>query len=207
MTVDSDYRLENYSEINLQITEIAPERQGNNSGPVEGELCIIARATGVILPDGDVDETVVDAGADITQPGFTGKIIPNVMDYRADTDPRFKYVPVYTPKNFDYTDGYLVGNGQAPNGEPLTAGITFPANPILGQYFLRTDYLPQQLFRWDGKLWVQISSNVRTGLGFNSDNKSQLSSFINNSNVTTLSNSTTIKEQQALSKILRIQPD
>ena len=94
-----------------------------------------------------------------------------------------------------------------PNGIPVDFGTSFPSSPKLGDYFLRLDYAPQQLFRWSGQLWVKISDNVRTGVGFgDGTNKSQLGSFINNSNVTpTLSG--TIPESQPLSEILNIIAD
>lgn len=112
-----------------------------------------------------------------------------------------------TPENFGYVTGYMSGDGIAPNGIPAGSGDTFPSNPSLGDYFLRIDYLPQKLFRWDGSLWRQISENVRTGIGFDDANKSLRSSFINNSNVTVTTSGTTVPERQALSSILRIKPD
>ena len=120
--------------------------------------------------------------------------------------PGFKYIARSTPRSFGYEQGYLVGTNQAPNGEPVGSGIEFPGAPNKGDYFLRIDYLPQQLFRWDGFRWVKISENVRTGLGFTEDDRSQLATFINNSNVTVTTNGT-MPEKQALSTILRITPD
>jgi hypothetical protein len=48
---------------------------------------------------------------------------------------------------------------------------------------------------------------VRTGTALGDDDKSQRASFINNSNVTVLTNGTTIPEKQALSQIFKIQVD
>ena len=100
----------------------------------------------------------------------------------------------------------MAGDGTAPNGLPTGAGIIFPSNPAIGSYFLRTDYLPQQLFRWDGSLWIKISENVRASTSTSSSD-TQMGSFINNDNVTTLTDGTTIPEQQSLSNILRIIAD
>ena len=77
----------------------------------------------------------------------------------------------------------------------------------MGDYFLRIDYLPQLLYRWDGRLWIRISQNVRTQTGMTAGDLSQQSSFINNSNVTVLTDGTTTTQKQALSKILAITPD
>ena len=152
--------------------------------------------------------TSMPAGTLITVEGvnFTGTISQQ-MDFRADCDPRFQFISRASALDFGYLGGYLSGDGTAPNGFPVGSGIVFPANPKLGDYFLRIDYLPNILYRWNGSLWVRISENVRTGVGFGEDDQSQLSTFINNSNVTVLTNGTTIPEQQPLSSILRIQPD
>lgn len=77
--------------------------------------------------------------------------------------------------------GYLTGDGQVPNGGVVAAGIAFPSIPEVGDYFLRLDYVPNRLFRYDGRRWVKIEDNVRTNLTPGSSNKTQRSGFVNNS--------------------------
>ena len=129
------------------------------------------------------------------------------MDWRADCDPRFQYIARSSPRTFGYLTGYLTGDGQAPNGYPTGAGIAFPQNPQVGDYFLRIDYFPQLLFRWNGKVWIRISTNVRTPTGFDSTDQSQLSGFINNTEQTQLTDGSYIPQRQALSTILTLAPD
>jgi hypothetical protein len=129
------------------------------------------------------------------------------MDYLADCDPRFIYVKRMSPRDFGWLSGYLTGDDEAPNGEPVGSGIAFPANPQSGDYFLRLDYLPQKLFRFNGKMWVEISRKVRTPPTLQSDDKSQISTFINNSDTLTTAQGTQIPSRQSLSKALRITPD
>jgi hypothetical protein len=139
---------------------------------------------------------------------FTGEPVQqNVMDYRADADPRFTYVKYVSPQSFGYQDGYMIGDGTAPNGLPTGAGSTFPINPSIGDYFLRTDYLPNLLYRYDGSLWVRIGKNVRADGAVTNNSETQLGSFINNNNVTTLTDGTTIPEQQSLTDALRLAID
>jgi hypothetical protein len=57
--------------------------------------------------------------------------------------------------------GYLLSDGQPANGAAFTAGIAFPANPVSGQFCLRKDYLPNRLFRFDGKIWRKVEDNLR----------------------------------------------
>jgi hypothetical protein len=197
-------------QINLETITIAPTLIGNGSGAVEGEIVLTALPTGPITgPYGTSDNTYAFADQNPVAPNFTGTepYGPNTMDYRADADPRFQFISRSSPRSFGYTTGYLDGSGEAPNGFPTGAGIAFPQNPDVGAYFLRTDYLPQILYRWDGRIWVRISKNVRTPTGFTEQDLSQKSSFINNSNVTVTTNGTTIPQKQALSTILTIAPD
>ena len=64
------------------------------------------------------------------------------------------------------------------------------------------------MYRWDGVLWVRISTNVRTDTGFTADDKSQLSGFINNDAVIYNNNTESIiPSAQPLSSVLELAPD
>ena len=213
MSADMDLSsgmLESFVQVNLEKITIAPKLSDTGSGPVEGtSILSIVPIGGVTGPYGTADNTYATADQDPDAPGFTGTqpYGPDTMDYRADCDPRFQYIARSSPRSFGYTTGYLTGDGQAPNGFPTGAGIAFPQTPQVGDYFLRIDYSPQLLFRWDGRMWVRISENVRTETGFNATNTSQLSGFINNENQTTLTNGSTVPQAQPLSSILTLAPD
>jgi hypothetical protein len=208
MTADTDItQLKSFQQINLETMQLAPERIGTGSGPVEGDRVLVVNSLGAITgPYGTADNTYATADQNPELPGFTGTVSQQ-MDFRADCDPAFQYIARSTPRTFGYTMGYLDGDGTAPNGLPTGAGIVFPQNPQVGDYFLRIDYLPNILYRWDGRLWVRISENVRTQTGFTSQDLSQQSSFINNSNVTVLTDGTTTTQAQPLSSILTLTPD
>jgi hypothetical protein len=84
-----------------------------------------------------------------------------------------------TPTKEGY-QGYLIGAGIPPNGAPYGFGIQFPFLPAEGEYFLRTDYLPNRLFRFDGKRWVKFEDAVRM-IKTNTDNREiQKTNFVNN---------------------------
>ena len=209
MTVDADPvdLLDKFVQASLQLVTFAPVRIGNNSGAVSGETVLSVLSMGAITgPYGTADNTYATADQDPTLPGFTGTVTTQ-MDFRADCDPRFQFIARSSPRSFGYATGYLTGNGEAPNGYPTGVGISFPQNPEVGDYFLRIDYMPQLLYRWDGQLWVRISSNVRTETGFTEGNTSQLNSFINNNNTTTLTDGSTVPQSQPLSTILQLAPD
>jgi len=207
-TADMAYeKLNVFNTVNLEVLTLAPIRTDTNSGPVSGDKILTVYSMGQITgPYGTADNTYATADANPELPGFTGTISTE-MDWRADCDPAFQFIARSSPRSFGYTYGYLTGDAQAPNGFPTGAGISFPQNPQVGDYFLRIDYFPQLLFRWDGKLWVRISQDVRTPTGFTAANKSQLSSFINDRAETKLTDGTFVPQRQALSTILGLTPD
>ena len=199
-----------FSQTNLEMMTLAPVLTDTGSGSVEGTNILAVVPTGGITgPYGTADNTYATADQDPDATGFTGTepYGSNTMDYRADCDPRFQYIARSSPRSFGYTSGYLTGDGTAPNGYPTGAGISFPQNPQVGDYFLRIDYNPQILYRWDGRMWIRISENVRTDTGFTSSDTSQLSGFINNTNQTQLTDGSYVDQSQPLSSILTLSPD
>ena len=102
--------------------------------------------------------------------------------------------------------GYLLGDGLPPNGEYFGLGPSFPSESAEGDYFLRNDFLPNRLFRFNGKGWVKMEDNVRHTLT-NTDNRAtQKSTFINNTNVNVIGGDD-VTERQSLSKALRPKAD
>lgn len=103
--------------------------------------------------------------------------------------------------------GYLVGTGDAaPNGAPFGFGIQFPRLNVDGDYFLRTDYLPNRMFRYDGQRWIKYNDDIRMSLSNTLERQTYKTSFINNTNTSQISGET-IEERQSLSKALRPRAD
>ena len=76
--------------------------------------------------------------------------------------------------------GYLTSDALPPNGATVSAGISFPTSPVVGDYFLRLDYVPNRLFRFDNRRWVKIEDGLRTNLTPGATNTTQRSGFVNN---------------------------
>jgi hypothetical protein len=105
-------------------------------------------------------------------------------------------------------EGYLTGDGSAPNGLPTGAGVAFPTNPTQGDYFLRLDYLPNRLFRYNGNFWVKIEDAVRTNLTPGATNNlSQRMGYVNNTTTYTNSQGVTQPTLQPLSRVLTPKAD
>ena len=102
--------------------------------------------------------------------------------------------------------GWLVGDGIAPNGVDFGHGISFPANAIKGDFYLRTDYLPNRLFRYDGVRWIKFEDKVRMTMTNNDTRQTQKTGFINNTTVNTIGTEQ-VTERQALSKALKPKAD
>ena len=85
------------------------------------------------------------------------------------------------PDRTGYT-GYLVGDGFPVNGLDFGFGIQFPAVAAPDDFFLRTDFLPNRLFRFDGTRWVKVEDAVRMNMTNNDTRNTQKTGFINNNN-------------------------
>ena len=102
--------------------------------------------------------------------------------------------------------GYLLGDGIPTNGAPFGHGIQFPTSVELGDYFLRTDFAPTRLFRYDGTRWVKQEDNVRMTLSNTNTRSTQKGTFVNNTNTSEIGGEQ-VKERQSLSQALRPKAD
>jgi hypothetical protein len=102
---------------------------------------------------------------------------------------------------------YLGGDGVAPDGWPVTASTGFPVQPRVGDYVLRTDYIPNRLFRFDGRRWTKIEDAVRTDLTPGPNNQTQRSKFVNETGTFVNTEGQTQPVRQSLSKALTPRAD
>jgi len=111
-----------------------------------------------------------------------------------------------SPINTNAYNGYLVGDGLAPNGFPITMGTSFSTTALEGDYILRLDFLPNRLFRFDGARWIKVEDDVRSKLTPGTGNTLR-DSFIQNTDTTTTDDNRTIKQRQGLSDLLEAEED
>ena len=194
------------------------EADAPRSGYDTSKYYTLQRTTDGIVELASVDAESVTVDAQTQATDLAGNLL-------YDTDGNAIYVgqtasSVILPSDGDGYEGYLTKDGVPPNGAPFTAGISFPNNPVNGQFALRTDYLPNRLFRFDGARWRKFEDNVRTtmsnlgasdvaaGSTFAGKDvrQTQKATFINNPTVNTIDGQT-VKEKQSLSKALRPEAD
>jgi hypothetical protein len=110
-----------------------------------------------------------------------------------------------SPIRSGYT-GYLLGDGFPSNGYAFGNGIQFPDVAEPNDYFLRNDFMPSRLFRYDGSRWLKVEDSVRMTMT-NTDSRNTLkTSFINNTNTNTIGGDT-VQERQSLSQALKPKAD
>ena len=166
------------------------------------------------------DQVVAQAEADAPKAGFNYKqyyVAPidergnirtdnvNTEAQRASGDKSVNAV-IDTPASSHY-GFYLDGDGVAPNGNPAGFGISFPTSNVdKGDYFLRTDYLPNRLFRYDGNRWVKIEDSVRINMTNTDGRLNYKTGFVNNTTESTI-NGLTVTQRQSLSNALKPKAD
>lgn len=97
-------------------------------------------------------------------------------------------------------------DGQPINGLSIVgSGETFPTSGTSdGDFFLRTDFSPNRLFKKSGTRWLNVGTDER---GSWSAANRILSTFINNDNTTTTSDGEAMNERVNLSKVVKPQTD
>jgi len=126
------------------------------------------------------------------------------LDLYVDSNVDFAAQPITPDQNIS---AYLGGDGLTPDGWPVTAGTSFPVSPAIGNYALRTDYVPNRLFRYNGQRWVKIEDNVRTSLTPGPNNRTQRSIFVNDTSTFTNSEGQTLPTRQSLNAALTPRSD
>jgi hypothetical protein len=166
------------------------------------------------------DQVVAQAEADAPKSGFNYKqyyVAPidergnirtenvNTEEQRASGDKTVN-ATIDTPASSHY-GFYMDGDGVAPNGHPAGFGISFPTSGVdVGDYFLRTDYLPNRLFRYDGTRWVKIEDSVRITTTNNDSRTNYKTSFVNDATSSTI-NGLTVTQRQSLTDALKPKAD
>jgi hypothetical protein len=97
-------------------------------------------------------------------------------------------------------------DGQPINGLSLVgSGSTFPTSGVSdGDYFLRTDFMPNRLFKKSGTRWLNVGTDER---GSWAAANRILTTFINNDNTITESDGTIAPEKVNLSKVVKPRTD
>jgi hypothetical protein len=143
------------------------------------------------------NQVIAQAEADAPKSGFetrqfytlaadeTGKPVLNSADETtllASNDSNVTSSTVTSvPKRSGYT-GYLLGDGFPVNGYDFGFGVQFPSEPLADDFFLRTDFFPNRLFRFDGKqsAWIAVEDAVRMNMTNNDTRQTLKTGFINN---------------------------
>lgn len=135
------------------------------------------------------DAVVAQAEADAPKSGYDTSHYYTVEVESTETGSDVKVTKVdgettTVPPSKSGYNGYLVGeaeiNGETINGHSFGHGIQFPTSASEGDYFLRTDFMPKRLFRYDSTKWVKVHDDVRMTMSNTSTRNTQKTSFINN---------------------------
>lgn len=153
----------------------------------------------------DIDPLYIEPINPDGSPGDPTGLQVNMLNMTVDSTVNFAATQPTTPDTT--VPSYGGGDGIPPNGWPASVGTSFPPNPSIGDFVLRTDYTPNRLFRYNGTRWVKIEDNVRTDLTPGPNNRTQRSIFVNNTETFVDDEGRTQPVRQSLSKALTPKAD
>ena len=154
----------------------------------------------------EIRTNITDCGILSALPNVKGIIIDlNNVDpqYRNNTHLYFDdSVPDKPAPSLDFAGN----DGQPINGLSIVgSGTTFPTSGTNdNDYFLRTDFSPNRLFKKSGTRWLNVGTDSRGNWA--AANKI-LSTFINNDNITSETDGTSTPEKVNLSKVVKPKTD
>jgi hypothetical protein len=61
----------------------------------------------------------------------------------------------------------LADNDKEPEETTCGFGEKFPEEPKKGDLFIRTDYLPDRLFKWNGNKWIEVDKSTTDSYAYN----------------------------------------
>jgi hypothetical protein len=167
---------------------------------------VIAQAEIEVPKSGtNVDELYVEPINPDGSPGDPTGVQVDITQMTVDSTMNFAATQATTPDT--NIPAYLGGDGSPPNGWPVVARTSFPQDPTIGDYILRTDFVPNRLFRYDGTRWTKIEDSVRTDLTPGPNNRTQRSLFVNNTDTFIDNEGRTQPVRQSLSKALTPKAD
>jgi hypothetical protein len=90
-----------------------------------------------------------------------------------------------------------------PDVTSVPGGLSFPENPNQGEFFVRTDFVPNRLFVYRGTRWTRVFDSVEN-LGW-AEKTLNAGSFINNEATTSSKTAAegSVPERQSLSRVFR----
>jgi hypothetical protein len=111
------------------------------------------------------------------------------------------------PKYQDDTSNLVNNTTKSPvydHGEQVGQGNSFPMAPSQGDFFVRTDYMPNAMFVYRGTRWQRVSEYNDTATM--RDRVFNAGPFVNNTSTTVIGNEE-VPVRQALSQVIRPKTD
>lgn len=92
-------------------------------------------------------------------------------------------------------------------GKTVDSGAVFPVNPAQGYLFMRTDFMPNRLFSFQGTRWVRLYDNIFPSSTDVVTNSVNAGAFINNTSTSTVQDGIEYVTRQPLSKVIKPRTD
>jgi cytochrome c oxidase subunit IV len=171
--LDADEQDRLVDEANAKIAEIEPEQDELDIPVLEGEETWAQRVIDEHQPaeeEQTVPETTV-AQEQLEEPPPTAPVDEFNTPIRRGNDYAVRYKgKVYNLDAFNMLHPDLAiraDNDTLDNASQCGFGDRFPDTPLKGDMWIRTDYLPERLFKWNGTKWIEVDKDTTDSYTYN----------------------------------------
>jgi hypothetical protein len=143
--------LENEEMWTQRVIDETPEQKSVEDEEIVPEIIVAAEQPEEPPPPAPIDEfnTPIRRGADYAV-RYKGKV------YNLDA-----FNSLYPDMSIKADNDKLEAASQCGFGDK------FPTDPMKGDMFIRTDYLPDRLFKWNGTKWIEVDKNTTDSYTYN----------------------------------------
>ena len=135
------------------------------------------------LENGTISIQGTDAEPLITQVVETGKVLDDIEKHKADNQsvreaaepppkPKIVVPEAFDPKSKKITaDTGITADNDSTITKEVKAhfGIAFPERPDKGELYLRVDFLPSRLYKFNGSVWIEVDKTLTDSYVYNQE--------------------------------------
>jgi hypothetical protein len=143
----------NHVENNIPESNVIPVVETVTTKENQQDIVIVEKETIKTVEEHDHENEIAEAAAPMPKPKI---VVPETYD------PKINKVTTGSGLTAD-------NDSKIPREIKAHFGIAFPERPEKGEVFLRVDYLPSKLYKFNGSVWIEIDKSITDSYVYNEE--------------------------------------